>query len=173
MNFDDVWLDDSPAAAAELPLAPNGVLVGRIVAVEDGTKPWLKNDANPNGRCLSVSVEVPGFAIVDEHLPAHYRGKIGAVCRSAGVAEPTRGKDWDETQLVGRPIGILAERRTAKSGRDYVTVARWYSAAEAADHPSPEPAAAPTPPPPKAPPAAVARATRKPKTEPTNDDIPF
>lgn len=168
MRFDDVWPDDELAATQELPTVPNGVAVGKIVAVEDGTKPWFKTDSNPNGRSLTLTVSVDGFAPVEAPIDATFRGKIAAVCRAAGVPEPTRDADWDQTALVGKRVGLLTEQRTAKSGRNYVTVQRWYSAAEAADHP---PAAPTAPPPPAAP---VARQTRKPKREAADgDDIPF
>lgn len=172
MRFDDVWPDDGPAQPADLPMVPNGVSVGQIVAVEDGTRPWFKTPANPNGRSLTLTVSVEGFEPVEAPIDATFRGKISAVCRAAGVPEPTRGADWDQTALVGRRVGVLTEQRTAKSGREYVTVQRWYSAAEAADHP---PAVAPAQAArkPEPPPPPVAK-PRKPKAEVADgDDIPF
>lgn len=162
MRFDDFWTDDR-ASSEPLPLAADGRHTGEITSAKEKRLDFMKSDQNRDGTSLVVTVEIPKAQPIESIVPCHFRGKVEALCRAAGVALPANGEDWDEQVLVGRTVTVETTHAVSKSGKEYVRIDRW--------HPSPS-----KPLPKSAAPARsqTAQAHREFTSNATNgDDIPF
>lgn len=163
MKFDQFWKAAPQTAKPEnLPHVPDGTNVGEIKYVDWREKERAKCEDNPKGVVLLVLVEVAGYAPVWVDVPAHYRGTIEAVCRSASIDPPDPSADWDCRALKGRTVTIETVHGIAKSGAEYVRVEKWKPG------PAPLPAAIRNAPPRK--PAATVDAAARAAAP---DDIPF
>lgn len=129
MRFDDYWPADEAFSPAEetLPMVPVGRHSGTIVDAKWKKLAFNVSDANQEGLSLVLTVSVRNHQPVEAIVPAHFRGKIEAVCNSAGVASPVRGVEWAEQSLVDRPVVIETVQAMSKSGREYVRVERWHA----------------------------------------------
>jgi hypothetical protein len=127
VRFDQLWKE--PAAqqvpAESLPHVPDGTHVGEIKFVDERTKDFVKCEANPQGHVILVLVEVSGFAPFFTDVPAHHRGAVEALCRSAGVDPPDPSADWDCRVLKGRTVTMETVHGVGKTGKDYIRVERW------------------------------------------------
>lgn len=168
MNFDRWWdWDDGgrPDHGGHLQKLPDGRHTGDIVKAEIKDLKFRQTDTNPTGTSLVVTWSRQGYYPVESIAPLDWRGMIEAICRSAAVAPPRKGEDWDEQSLVGRTATIEVAMQTAKSGNEYLRVTKWH--------------AGPAPLPPAAKPAkrAAARTPAAKAHEEFNanapDDIPF
>lgn len=128
MRFDDYWAeDDAPRdSGGEKAMVPEGRHTGEIIDAKSKSLPFLKNDKNPDGRGIVVTVAIPTFAPIEAIIPANFRGKVEALCRAAGVPLPARGQEWSEECLVGRTVTVETVLAVSKAGRDYVRVDRWH-----------------------------------------------
>jgi hypothetical protein len=153
------WADAAPkTVSANLPMCPDGEHSGEIIAVESKRLDFMRGEGNAAGECLDVTVDVSGYQHVEVLVAAHWRGKMEAVARAAGVPVPQPKEEWDEAQLIGRQVRIKTVIGPRKGGGERVNVEKWL--------PSPsQKIAAPKPPP------AAPRRTAAPA--PTGDDIPF
>ena len=124
MRFDAFWTEETSAdtQSAELPIVPDGRHVARVVSAEWRDVAFKVTDSNPNGTTLQLRLSVDGHQVIEDLIPATFRGLIEAVAASAGIAAPNRHEDWDETQLVGKFCPVDTTQGVAKSGRTYVNV---------------------------------------------------
>lgn len=165
MRFDEFWKGQAAPTAAKaenLPHVPDGTHVGEIKYVDWREKERAKAPDNPKGVVLLVLVEVAGYAPVWVDVPAHYRGTIEAVCRSASIDPPDPSADWDCRALKGRTVTIETVHGIGKSGADYVRVEKWKAG------PAPLPAEVRN-----APPRSPAKKADAAAKAVAPDDIPF
>lgn len=162
MRFD--WPAESEFSTRRAPepktLVPDGRHVGEIVAAKEKALDFMKADANPKGISLIVTVAIGDHEPVESIVPSHYRGKVEAVARAAGVPIPVSGEEWDESSLIGRTVSVETLQAVSKKGTEYVRIERW--------HPSPSQPLKPKP--------ANRTPTRKADAASgamPNDDIPF
>lgn len=129
MRFDDIWPDDDAFASSDgaLPMVPAGRHSGTIVDAKWKRVTWNVSDANKDGLSLVLTVSVRNHQPVEAIIPAHFRGKLEAICKSAGVTAPVRGVDWHEQTLMDRPVVIETVQAVSKSGREYVRVEKWHA----------------------------------------------
>jgi len=127
VRFDQLWKEQSaPQAAPEnLPHVPDGVHVGEIKFVDERKKDRVQCEANPEGYVILLLVDVSGFAPFFVDVPAHHRGSVEALCRSAGIDPPDPKAEWDCKVLKGRTVTVETVHGVGKTGRDYVRVERW------------------------------------------------
>ena len=125
MNWDDFEGGEDETAAAELRVCQDGQHQATIVWAGIQQKEWAKNEtANPSGKVLTVKIDIgKGIAPVWDSIPAHRRGVVAAVCIAARVDLP-KG-EWSEACLVGQLVTIETVLAVAKSGREYVRIAKW------------------------------------------------
>jgi hypothetical protein len=133
MRFD--WPSDDEFKEAErpadLPMLPEGSHVGTIVQVGESKAKWHCRDGNPDGKCVRLAIEVPGYQQISAEIPIDWRGMVEAACRSARVHPPTSGQDWDEQQLHGKTVTFEAVRALAKTtNREYLRVSKWIAGAD-------------------------------------------
>lgn len=130
MRFDDYWNDDDAIyddGGGEKAMVPDGRHTGEIVDAKVKSLPFLKNDKNPDGRGIVVTIAIPKYAPIESIIPANFRGKVEALCRAAGVPLPARGQEWSEECLIGRTVTVETVLAVSKAGRDYVRVDRWHA----------------------------------------------
>jgi len=123
----DVFVDDEFDAAAPgepQQMLPDGTHVAEIKWAGIQTKDWAKRDGNPEGKVLTVKLEVAAkYKPVWESIPCQQRGRIEQLCRSARV-DPPRG-EWDEQELKGQMATINTVLALSKAGNEYVKVVAW------------------------------------------------
>ncbi len=156
MIFDDVWTDEIGDVDQGQPLGP-GRHSGQIVKAEEAHIRRNQSETNPSGKSLKLLIEVPGHALFEHSVPAHWQRAIAVVCQAARVRPPQRGEDWDEQQLVGQYVAFDCETTTSKAGNEYLKVVKWHKQAD------PLPPAKP----------AVQRDRRAKVQTADADDIPF
>jgi hypothetical protein len=169
VNFDRWWdWDDDggrPDHGGHLQKLPDGRHTGDIVNAESVRKDWFKTPTNPDGQGIKVTFSKQGYYDVDASVSVEWRGKIEAICRSAGVTPPRKGEEWDEKTLVGRTVTVEVAMQMSKGGNEYLKITKW--------HPGP----APLPPAAKPAKRAAARTPAAKAHEEFNanapDDIPF
>lgn len=171
MRFDAYWADEDSTYSdgrGDKPMPPDGRHAGEIVDAQIKRLPFKKSDKNPDGTSLVVKVELSKYQTLEDITAIHFRGKIEAIARAAGVRVPTRGEEWDEEWLIGRTVTVDTLQAVSPKGTQYVRIEKWH--------------ASPSQPLPEAPPAAKqapARSqTQKAHREFTSnaaapDDIPF
>ena len=141
MRWDDfIDADDGQVAtqAAEQ-LLPDGTHVGKIGWVQIGSKDWAKRDQqNPDGLCITVRVDVSGYKSVFQSIPCHWRGAVEELCRSARVAPPAKGEDWDEEQLLDQVVSIETLLSVSGRGNEFVKVVRFKPTSQSST-PKPKP----------------------------------
>lgn len=165
MKFGDFWKDDSPAneaPAGETPMLPDGTHVGTIGHVSMRNVEWKKSDANPEGLCLNLRVDVTGYQAAWDDIPAQMRNIIEAVCRSCRVHLPAPDEDWDCQTLKGQTVTIETISGISKGGRPYVRISKYRPS----NPPLPKELAKPAAVKPKA-------KAKEPVPTLTPDDIPF
>lgn len=165
MRFDEYF--DAYDAKPALPLLPESPPdqphVGTIVSATERRVDfdWAKSEQNRDGICIVIGVDVDGFAPFEVKIPAHYTGKVSALCNSARVRPPMRGEDWDEKSLIGCTVTFESVVAVSKRGAEYVRVNKWIGGGE-----PPQPVAKPKP-------AARTPLQKADKAASKNDDIPF
>jgi len=166
VRFDSLWKESQATAAdaeAVLPMVPEGTHVGTVKWVKWDTKDEVKSSDNKDGTVLLVLVDVHGYKPFWSNIPAHYRGKIEALCRAASIDTPDPSVDWDEQELKGRAVTVDVLHAISRAGNQYVKVEKWKPG------PKPLPAAIR-----KAPPRTPAqKADAAVKAAGGDDDIPF
>ena len=126
MNWDD--FGDAGNAATERgdeQMCPEGTHVAEIGWVKIQPKDWAKSKSNPDGKCLTVRLDVgKGIKAVFDNIPCDRRGAVEALCRSARI-DPPRG-EWDESELKGCTVTFESVIAIAKStGNDFVRVTEY------------------------------------------------
>lgn len=140
MRWDDfITEDEDVGGVATQPekLLPDGTHVGKIGWVQIGSKDWAKKDGNDDGLCLTVRVDVSGHKSVFQSIPCHWRGAIEELCRSARVAPPAKGKDWDEDQLLDQVVSVETLLSVSRAGNEFVKVTRFKPTSQS-DTPKPK-----------------------------------
>ena len=125
MNWDVFQAEEieSPVAV-EQQFVPDGTHVAKITWSGIQTKDWAKGTGNPEGKVLTVKLEVSArYRPIWESIPCHHRGKVEQLCRSARV-DPPAG-EWDEKVLKGQHATIDTLLALSKAGNEYVKIAAW------------------------------------------------
>lgn len=163
--FDVLWDEDFPGAEkASRPIVPVGTHTMRIVSASFGTGNSPKSShpqKNPQGKTLSVVLEVGDYSRVYADIPLHWRGIVEAVHRAARVALPGKPSDIDCSAFTGQYVNVQIEHYVGKAG-DRAKVAQWL------DNGPPLPAGKK-----QQPPRLVSTATHKLPSDFPSDDIPF
>lgn len=131
MNWDE-FVDSGETATTDRvgeQMCPDGVHVAKIGWVKIQTKEWAKSNGNPDGKCLTVRLDVgKGIKSVFDNIPCDRRGAVEALCRSARV-DPPRG-EWDEEELKGCFVTFESVIALSSKGSDYVKVKGYKPNAE-------------------------------------------
>lgn len=162
-NWDEFGEDElGGESIGEQTFAPDDTHVGKIVWAGIQKKDWAKADRNPEGKVLTVKIEVaPKYLPIWESIPCHQRGRVEQLCRSARI-DPPRGV-WSERQLKDCTVTIETVLAMSKAGNEFVKVVAWKPGPEPLPKAVRESAPARTP-------AAKVRAA---SPSIGGDDIPF
>lgn len=129
MRFDDFWTDDDAEPVGELAFPADGRYTGTIVRVRSEKFDFMARHG-AEGQTLAIDVEIPRHRRLEALVSVMWRGKIGEICRAARVRPPARGEDWDEQQLVGKPVVIETVLGISKAGKEYCRIDKWHAQAE-------------------------------------------
>ena len=126
MNWDD-FADSGEATTTERSteqLCPDGTHVAKIGWVKIQPKEWAKSPKNPDGKCLTVRLDIgQGIKSVFDNIPCDRRGAVEALCRSARI-DPPRG-EWDEDELKGLMVTVETVLALSNKGNEYVKVLKY------------------------------------------------
>ena len=136
-TFGDFWDDDLEAqadtatATGDQPMLPDREHVGKIVVAEVKDLSFKVSDRNPTGRTLAVKVAVNGYQLVEDLVPIHMRGVIGAICRSAGIDPPAKSETFPAfcDRLKGKTAPIESALAVSAKGREYIRIT-WLKGVE-------------------------------------------
>ena len=128
MNWDEFGDDEFDAGAGDAGepqgFCPDGTHVAKIVWVGIQNKDWAKSGGNPEGKVLTVKLEVSAkYKPVWESIPCHQRGKVEQLCRAARVDQPHG--EWDERVLKGQMATVETVLALSKASNEFVKVVAW------------------------------------------------
>ncbi|NQW46619.1 MAG: hypothetical protein HQ464_02500 [Planctomycetes bacterium] len=132
MIWNDWWTDDdqTPRAASDLPLPPDGRHTGEITRVEIKDLKFKVSERNGSGTSLVVEVTIPQYRPVEAIIPAQYRGLIESICRAARVDLPDPNAEWQCDELIAQIVAIDTILGIGKTGREYVRIDKWHPGSE-------------------------------------------
>ena len=125
MNWDEFGDEQIEGSdSGEQQFVPDGTHVAAIKWVGIQAKDWAKRDGNPDGKVLTVKLEVSSkYKPVWESIPCQQRGRVEQLCRAARV-DPPAG-EWDEQVLKGQMATIETVLALSKAGNEFVKIAAW------------------------------------------------
>ena len=106
-NYKDILLDA-------------GEYVGKIKKAEWTTSPYLINDYNKNGTCLSVWVDIDydgeNKRIFDK-ISITSPTKLNALREAVGLKPVRKGDNFNEKPLNGKQVYVEVDQYTSKAGK--------------------------------------------------------